>query len=179
MAVADCLTTGITASCATGCCSGGINRIWIAQKDDVTSLTRDPADEVTAIVMVATKVFYEIQFLEFSAVLNEATVVENNNVSIDQTLEFTESCWNDTLRQRLQELLNCCCGMIVIVEEMSGITKIFGDPVDLKFGRVKVRGIDGTSGAAFADPNQQVVTLGSFAAKLIVEFTPGAAGVPV
>lgn len=179
MTVANCLTTGITLACADACCSGGLNRIWIAQRDDVASVTRGTEDEVTAITMVATKVFYEIQFLDFSAVLNESTTVENNNVSIDQTIEFTEPCWSDTLRQRLQELLNCCCGTVVIVEEMSGTTKIIGDPTNLRFGRVKMRGIEGTSGAALADPNQQVITLGTFAAKLIVEFTPGAAGVPV
>ena len=67
MAVANCLTTGITLACADACCSGGLNRIWIAQRDDVASVTRGTDDEVTAITMVATKVFYEIQFLDFSA----------------------------------------------------------------------------------------------------------------
>jgi len=53
MAVANCLTTGITLACADSCCSGGINRIWVAQRDDVASVTRGVDDEVTAITMVA------------------------------------------------------------------------------------------------------------------------------
>lgn len=182
MAVANCLTAGIDLLCADACCSGGINRIWIAKREDIDTITRGVNDEVTGVTMVVgppAGVFYEIKYLEFTAAFNESTTQENNNTSVDQTVEFTIPCGDDTLRQRLQELLNCCCGMVVIVEYMGGFTKIIGDNVDLLYGRVKVRSIEGTSGAALSDPNQQVVTIGTFAAKLAVEFTPGAAGVPV
>lgn len=179
MAVANCLTAGITVDCTNSCCSGGINRIFVAKKDDIDVITRGTDDEVTGITMLLAAVFFEIQYLDFSAVFNESTTVENNNVSIDQTLEFTEACWTDALRISLQELLNCCCGMVVIFELMDGTTIILGDNVNLFFGKVKVRSIEGTSGAALADPNQQVITLGTFSAKLAVEFTPGVAGIPV
>ncbi len=69
--------------------------------------------------------------------------------------------------------------MVVIVELLSGRVVIIGDNVDLLFGRVKARSIEGTSGAALADANQYVTTVGTFSAKLAVEFVPGAAGVPV
>lgn len=179
MAVANCLTAGITVDCSNSCCSGGINRIFIAKKDDIDVITRGANDEVTAITMLLAAVFFEVQYLDFSAAFNESTTVENNNVSIDQTLEFTEACWTDALRVSLQELLNCCCGMVVIFELMDGTTVIMGDNVNLFFGKVKMRSIEGTSGAALADPNQQVVTLGTFSARLAVEFTPGVAGIPV
>ena len=182
MAVASCLTAGITFGCDDACCSGGVNRIWIAKREDINTITRGTDDEVTAIVMEVgppAGVFYEMQFLEFTALFNESATQENNNTSIDQTVEFTIPCLNDTQRIRLQEILNCCCGMVVIVELLQGRTIIIGDNVDLTWGRVKARSIEGTSGAALADANQYVVTVGTFSAKLAVEFVPGPAGVPV
>ena len=177
MAVANCLSTGILAPCSDACCSGGINRIAIAKLEDVTSLTRDATDAVTAIVMNGVAVFYEIKYLDFSASLTQSVTVENNNTSIDQVVEFTIPCWSDTNRQRLQELLNCCCGNIVIVELMDGKTIILADPESLIWGKMKIRTIEQTTGAALADPNQQVVTLGTFAAKYAVEFTGGWAAI--
>jgi hypothetical protein len=179
MAVASCLTAGITFGCSDACCSGGVNRIWIAKREDITTITRAADDTVTAIVMNGLGVFYEMQFLEFTALFNESATQENNNTSIDQTVEFTIPCLNDTQRIRLQEILNCCCGMVAIVELLSGRTVIIGDNVDLTWGRVKARSIEGTSGAALADANQYVATVGTFSAKLAVEFVPGPAGVPV
>ena len=175
MAVANCLTTGITVDCSTSCCSGGVNRIYLAKLDDVDTVTRGTADEVTAITMTGgTAVFYEIVPLEFTSNFNQSGTLENNNFSNDITLDFTIPCLDDTNRQRIQEILNCCCGMAVVVELISGqtwcvIAKTNAD-LDLKFGKVKARSIEFTSGAALADANQIVVTLGAFSSKLAVEF---------
>lgn len=176
MAVANCLTTGISYSCSTACCSGGVNRIWIAKLDDIDTVTRGTADEVTAITMTGgTGVFYEVIPLEYTSNFNQSVTVENNNTSNDITLDFTLPCPDATIRERVQEILNCCCGMAIVVELLSGqtlcvIAKTNSDQ-DLTFGKVKPRSIEFTSGAALADSNQFVVTLGAFSAKLAVEFT--------
>jgi hypothetical protein len=60
---------------------------------------------------------------------------------------------------------------------MDGTTIILGDPDSLVWGKMKVRTIEQTSGAALADPNQQVLTLGTFSAKYAVEFTGGWAAI--
>lgn len=179
MAVANCLTEGISVDCSVSCCSGGVNRIWIAKLDDIDTVTRGTADEVTAIAMVVgppAGVFYEIVPLEFTSNFNQSGTLENNNFSNDITLDFTIPCLDDATRQRIQEILNCCCGMAIVVELISGqtwcvIAKTDAD-LDLKFGKVKARSIEFTSGAALADANQIVVTLGAFSSKLAVEFQP-------
>jgi hypothetical protein len=179
MAVANCLTAGYSIACSTGCCSGGVNRIWIAKREDITTITRDATDAVTGITMNGPAVFYEFDFKEFTAVFNGAATQENDVNSIDQTLEWITPCMNDTLRQRYQELMNCCCGMVVIFEDLQNTTWIMGDNVDLKFGRVKFRTGTRTTGTALADQNGVTIQLGTFAAKAVVEFTLGSAGVPV
>ena len=183
MAVANCLTAGITVDCTTSCCSGGVNRIWIAKLDDVATVTRAADDAISAITMGVGLVFYEIVPLEFTSLFNQEVTVENNNVSNDITLEMTFPCQDDDLRERLQEILNCCCGMALIVELTNGYTlgviAQTGADLDLKFGKVKARSMSSTSGAALSDANQIVVTLGAFSNRLAVEFEPGPAGVPV
>jgi hypothetical protein len=122
-----------------------------------------------------TGVFYEIVPLEFTSNFNQSVTVENNAVSNDITLDFTIPCPNDDLRERLQEILNCCCGMAIVVELIEGtkwsVIAKTGADLDLKWGKVKARSMEFTSGAALADANQVIVTLGAFSNKLAVEFT--------
>lgn len=182
MAVANCLTAGITVDCNTSCCSGGVNRIFIAKLDDIDTVTRAADDAISAITMQVGAVFYEIVPLEFTSNFNQSITVENNSVSNDITLDMTFPCVDDDLRERLQEILNCCCGMALIVELTNGYTigiiaQTDGN-LDLKFGKVKARSMEFTSGAALSDPNQVVVTLGAFSNRIGVEFEPGASGVP-
>ena len=176
MAVANCLTAGITQDCSTACCGGGVNRIWLAKLDDIDTVTRGTADEVTGIAMAGAGVFYEIIPLEFTAQFLQSGTLENNAFSNDITLSFTIACPDDVARQRVQEIVNCCCGMGLVVELISGvkwcvIAKTDAE-LDLKFGKVKVRTFEADSGTALSDPNQFVVTVGAFSNKLAVEFQP-------
>lgn len=186
MAVANCLTAGISVDCSVSCCSGGVNRIFLAKLDDIDTVTRDTDDSITAITMVAgppAGVFYEIVPLEFTSNFNQSVTQENNNTSNDITLDFTIPCLTDDIRERIQELLNCCCGIAIIVELTNGVVwSVIAQTdanLDLKFGKVKVRSAEFTSGAALSDANQIVVTLGAFSNRLAVEFVPGVAGIPV
>ena len=108
MAVRNCLTTGITLNCANSCCSGGVNKVWIAQRLDIQTggLVRGAADQVTAFTMEAGKVFYATEFLEHLTAFVQAGSQANNNNSVDQTLKMVIPCPNDPIRQRLEELMN-------------------------------------------------------------------------
>jgi hypothetical protein len=176
MAVANCLTAGITQDCSTACCSGGVKNIWIAKLDDIDTVTRGAADEVTAITMTGgTGVFYKIVPLEFTSQFLQSGTLENNAFINDITLSFTIPCPNDDARQRIQEMINCCCGMAIVVELFNGIkwcviAKTDAEE-DLLFGKVKMRTPEFDSGTALSDPNQLVVTIGANAAKLAVPFT--------
>ena len=53
------ITAGLTTSCNKSC-AGGVKRLWIANFDDIATITFDGTDQITGITMVATKVFYEV-----------------------------------------------------------------------------------------------------------------------
>ena len=173
MAVANCLTTGITLSCANACCSGGVNKVWIAQRLDIQTggLVRGAAEEITAFTMEATKVFYATEFLEHLTAFVQAGAQANNNNSVDQTLKMVIPCPNDTIRQRLQEIMNCCCGMVVVIQDMAGVNWVIGGRDDLVYGRVKIRDWEWTTGEALADQYALTLTLGVIAGKAAVTAT--------
>ena len=171
-----CLTAGITISCDSGGCSGGLANIWLANVDDIASITVSGNGEISAITMVATKVFYNFNFQDQQASFTESVVVENCVKSVDQVLEFTVPCRNSELTQAIEELMGCCCGLVAIFEDMQGITWLIGD---LNKRRVRLRTNTGASGAALTDANSEVITIGAFTTKKAGEFLPGPAGVPV
>lgn len=51
------ITTGLTTNCAKSC-AGGVKRLWIANFEDIASITFDGTEQITAITMVGAAVFY-------------------------------------------------------------------------------------------------------------------------
>jgi hypothetical protein len=144
--MANCLTEGYSITCTEGGCSGGIGNIYFAPAADVATITYDPDGSVTA----------------------EAMAVANCNIVVEQSITWIDPCRNDTLRQRIEELANCCCGMIVIHTELTGVTWIWGDFVRR---RARLATNDATSGTALADQNQEAMTVTASASKKAVAFT--------
>lgn len=167
----SCLTAGYTIDCTQGGCSGGISEIFIAKESDIDTITYDPDGSVSSITMIVgppAGVFYEFDFQDGTASFTENVTVANCNISVEQSLTFIVPCRNDTLRQRIEELMNCCCGMVVIFTEFAGTTWIFGDE---KRRRARLSENEGLSGAALADQNQETITLTASTTKKAVAFT--------
>lgn len=172
--VGGLLTAGRTTSCSTNC-SGGVEKFWLTNFDDVASTTTDSTG-VTAITMVATKVFWEIQFYEETGQFTENVTVNQCAVVVEQSLVSTWKCRDQNDRNVIEELANACCGLVCIHLEASGVAWIWGH---LDKGRVRLRTANGDSGTTFDSANQEVVTIGSRAKNKAQVFVPGEAGVPL
>lgn len=72
MAICDELDAGISKTCDNN--TGGIKKLYIAEKDNIATITHgSPNDIITAISMVAGKVFYEFQFNKHTSTFTEVT----------------------------------------------------------------------------------------------------------
>jgi hypothetical protein len=174
------ITSGLTTSCAKSC-AGGVKRIWIANFDDVASVTIDPLDgSITAITMVATKKFYEVQLKRNSKAFTEQFNVSEDgcNNSLTQTLVGNGQCRDQDTRNFLIEVSKqSCCGIIAVHEENNGEVVVWGflDDLNVRLGG----GTQITTGTNLTDASQ--ITLELVCDTIIdgaaTEFTLGVAGI--
>ncbi len=174
--MATCVTTGRTRNCATSI-SGGVEFVYLVDKEDVDSITIGANQEVTGIVMnPIAAVFFKFEFAPDTAQFTEALTNENCATAVVQTLVMNWRGRNQDDRNSIMELANCCCGMVVIHGENTGVSWIWGfDQTEEAF----LSAADGDSGAAKSDPNQEVLTLVANATKKAREWTLGEGGIPV
>jgi hypothetical protein len=173
--MATCVTAGRTRNCATAI-SGGSNFLYLTDKEDVSTVTVGVNDEITGITMVALTVFYKFQFAPDTASFVEAMTNENCATQVTQTYTMNWRGRNQTDRNSITELANCCCGMVAIHGENTGVSWLWGfDETEEVF----LFSNDGTSGVAKSDPNEEIIVLQAISTKKAREFTPGEAGIPV
>jgi len=174
--MATCITGGRTRSCSTAI-SGGCNFLYLVDYEDVDSVTIGAGGDATGIVMNPVgAVFYKFQFAPNTAVFSESITNENCATQVTQT--FTMN-WNGRKQadvNLIKDLADCCCGMVAIHGENTGTSWIWGySETEEAF----LSGVEGTSGTAKSDANQEIITLTAISTKKAVEWTPGEAGIPV
>lgn len=165
------LSSGLTIDCSSQKCSGGVAKLYLANKDDVDAITytTDENSTATAIAMVASAVFYEFEFADFTAVFNEDAPAENCNYAITQTFDGVYPCHQQSVRDIIQQLQDgSCCGFVGIVETLSGKKWLWGD---LDKRRIKLLNSPTTTGAAIADQNQATFNFQCQTTKLAVEYS--------
>ena len=165
------LSSGLTIDCSSQKCSGGVAKLYLANKDDVDSITytTDDNSTATAITMVAAAVFYEFEFADFTAVFNEDAPAENCNYAITQTFDGIFPSHKQSVRDIIQQLQDgSCCGFVGIVETLSGVKWLWGD---LDKRRIKLLNSPTTTGAAIADQNQVTFNFQCQTTKLAVEYS--------
>lgn len=118
------LAGGTTQDCTTAN-SGGIKRIYLANVDDVSGFTYDPAGPVTTIAMVMTKVFYEFEFEQDTAEWRESGELVNGSAKYTEELEFYIRLNSSTNRTILNALANNC-GFVAVVEDSNGTQWLLG-----------------------------------------------------
>lgn len=168
------LTAGRTTDCTTNC-SGGVERLWLANWADIDTLTEDTTG-VTAITMVATKKFYEFEFAEETGQYTETVTVNNCAVLVEQNLVSVWRCRDMTDRNAIMDIAENCCGMMAIHLEATGVLWMWG--IDTK-SRVRLTTGAGDSGTSFDTENIETVTVGARSKRKAVEFTLGVGGVPI
>lgn len=123
------LTTGRTQACTIQ--PGGVVRMALADRADVASITVGTANEVTAITMVATKVFYQFSFQSETLKFTEDGSLPNGSPVFEQKISGTWQGWSQADRNALMDLYgSSACGMVCIAELENGELVIFGINVD-------------------------------------------------
>jgi hypothetical protein len=159
----SCLTPGLTINCANSC-AGGVARFWVASKEDIASLNIT-SGEVDVITMVATKKFYKFEPYQETANFTETGERANCNTVITQTLVAIFPCHALTTREAIQDLQDCCCGLVVIHEENNGSRWLWGAPKELTTLGIsypaQLTNFETVTGTAINDQNQSTITLTS------------------
>ena len=154
---------GITRDCLGN--NGGIKTVWLANYDDVSSLT-EAAGAITAVTMAASKKFYKYEFPRNTSSMssNYAVNAENGTsyVETDLLMVFTRM---DTAK-RLEIVAMAQGNLVAIVEDNNGNKWYLGHdfPVTINAG-------DGLTGTARGDRNGYSVTLRDESAELPFPFT--------
>lgn len=172
----SCISQGRSTNCAQQQCSGGLECLLLANKDDVQSVQLDADGKAIGIVMVGTAVFYNFDFKDESAEFKEALSVTDCTIAVDQTVDMIWSCRNHEDRNSIMNLAGCCCGLVAIHFENTGKGWIWGYN---EKQRVKLRTNDSVSGKAISDPNTETLLLGANAREKAIEWTAGKVGIPL
>ena len=144
--------TGINAKCDTS--AGGIKRVLLAQKDDVTIGNVDELGVITQITMASGKHFVQWLFRKntgnYSTSLTSDPAIGTQTVTTDLNLQFTKA--EATKRLEIQSAINAAA--VVIIEDMYGQYILLG-----KDNEVNVTAVNQQSGTAISDLNGYTLTL--------------------
>ena len=144
--------TGINAKCDTS--AGGIKRVLLAQKDDVTIGNVDELGVITQITMASGKHFVQWLFRKntgnYSTSLTSDPAIGTQTVTTDLNLQFTKA--EATKRLEIQSAINAAA--VVIIEDMYGQYILLG--LD---NEVTVTQVNQQSGTAISDLNGYTLTL--------------------
>lgn len=142
---------GINAKCDTS--AGGIKRILIAQKDDVTIGNVDEIGVITQITMATGKTFVQWLFRKntgsYTTSLTSDPAIGTQAVTTDLNLQFTKA--EATKRLEIQSAINAAA--VVIIEDMYGQYILLG-----KDNEVSVTAVNQQSGTAVTDLNGYTLT---------------------
>lgn len=174
------LSSGRSVACTSGFCSGGIaDFLYLANSNQVDSVTQSSANKATGITMSpSAAVFYKFDFRDYSAQFNETVTVDDTTkaVSVEQTFEMAWPCRNHDDRNLIMDLACNGCGMVAIHSENTGTFWIWGYN---SRQRVFLQTAESQSGALLTDPNQNALTLRALASEMSIEWTPGSSAIPL
>lgn len=143
---------GINGRCDTS--AGGIKRVLIAQKDDVTNISVDASTGVIDTITMATGKYF-VQWLfrkntgNYTTALTSDPAIGTQAVTTDLNLQFTKA--EATKRLEIQSAINAAA--VVIIEDMYGQYILLG-----KDNEVSVTSVNQQSGTAVTDLNGYTLT---------------------
>jgi pectate lyase len=171
------LSSGRTTTCTSGGCSGGAGAdyLYLANANEVTSVTTNASGAATAITMSSGATFYQYDFRDESAQFTETVTVDDTTraVSVEQTFTMIWPCRNMTDRNLIMDMAGQACGMVAVHMEETGVYWIWGHTGTGSRKRVRVQTVEGDSGAALSDANAETITLACVASTKAVELADG------
>lgn len=156
------LSTGRSVNCETGTCAGGAGKLYLANANEVSSVTTSSAG-ASAIVMTSTAVnFYEFEFRDFSANFTETTTQDLDTlaVSVEQNFTGIWNCRSQSDRNIIADLSGQSCGLVAVHVENTGRYWVWGHvTVGGKKLPARLATAETDSGTALTDPNQTTLTI--------------------
>lgn len=172
------ITQGRANTCTTGLCSGGAGTLYLANANEVTSVTVNASGAATAITMTSTAAnFYEYEFRDFSTAFAETTTVDplTKAKSVEQTFTGIWTCRNQADRNIIEELASSSCGLIAVHVENTGRYWVWGHiQVGGKTLSATLTTSEGQSGTVITDPNQETLTITCSSTVKAIELMDGA-----
>lgn len=171
------LTAGLTLSCTTANCVGGLAKLWLANSQDIDTtvgtqgFTAGTTGIYTGVTMQPLKYFWEFEYQDFTGEFRENAAPTENGCAqvVTQELEVTFPCNTVDQRNALQEIFSAvCCGLVAIVEKFDGTKWVIGE---LDKRHLKLLSTTGTSGKALSDSQQTVLVLQAITTELASKFT--------
>lgn len=156
------ISSGRTVACTDGTCSGGAGKLYLANANEVSSVTTSSAG-ASAITMTSTAAnFYEFDFRDFSANFTETTTVDADTlaVSVEQTFTGIWPCRSQSDREIIADLAGQACGLVAVHVENTGRYFVWGHVmVGGKKLPARLATAESDSGTALTDPNQTTITI--------------------
>ena len=157
------ITGGWLNQCTDGTCAGGIGKFYVANANQVTSITNNASGATTAITMASTAaVFYEIEFRDNSGAFTETVTQDPDtlSVAIEQSLVGVINCRDQELRNLINDMAGQACGLVCVHVENTGNYWIWGvETIGAKKRVARLTSAEGLSGALFTDSNQETLTI--------------------
>jgi hypothetical protein len=157
------ITGGWLNQCVDGTCAGGIGKLYIANANQVTSITNNASGATTAITMASSAaVFYEVEFRDNSGAFTETVTQDPDtlSVAIEQSLVGIINCRDQELRNLIQDMAGQACGLVCVHVENTGNYWIWGaEVIGSKKRPARLTSAEGLSGALFTDSNQETLTI--------------------
>ena len=171
------LSTGRSVNCASNTCAGGAGKLYLANANEVSSVTTSSAG-ASAITMTSTAVnFYEFDFRDFSTNFTETTTQDLDTlaVSVEQNFTGIWNCRNQSDRNIIQDLANQACGLVAVHVENTGRYWVWGHVlVGGKKLPARLATAESDTGTALTDPNQTTLTITCRTNQVAVELLDGA-----
>lgn len=145
------INAGITRDC--GFQFGGLQKVYLANKADVTGVTHSSTGQITGITMVTGATFYEYEFEpETGQALQELTVGTVSRF-VNQTLNLSLAGMTQAKKAVLEDMANA--DMVAIYQDQAGTYWYFGE----KGRGLRATVINPDTGTADADDNLVSITL--------------------
>ena len=156
MAICNALTNGLSKSCDTN--TGGVNRIYITDWENVTNVTDGAGtggDWITGITMAGTSKFYEFQTNKNVCNFTESVAIDlvAGTTFFNQIITLVLSRRETIKRDAIEKLVNGQKQLALIVLDSNGLYWYSG----LNEGSY-VSAIEGGSGTAKAEANGYTIT---------------------
>lgn len=171
------LTMGLTLSCSTSNCVGGLKKLWLANSQDIDTsvgtegFTTGATGIYTAVTMQPLKYFWEFEYQDFTGEFRENAAPTENGCAqvVTQEIDVTFQCNTVEVRNALEEIFSSvCCGLVAIVEKFDGTKWVVGE---LDKRHLKLLNTTGTTGKALSDSQQTVLVLQAITTELAHKFT--------